>query len=191
MENSYDTEYDGYYEQVYRNINPNKTALILMDIWDTSKEANDGWAKRHDTFVKESIVPLVKFARKNNILVIHASHDYKISDRIKVIEGEKILSVGKWPRKLQTLYLYWYLMSNDIEHLIYAGNSTHKCVFFRPDGVYEMSKLLDDIIVIRDATIAFEYHETREGEWAKNVFINLIEDQYGSSTTLEDLQNAL
>jgi len=50
-----------------------------------------------------------------------------------------------------------------------------------------MRKFGFDIVVVRDCTAAFEYGPTAKGEWCKRVTIHLIEEDYGSSTTLSDL----
>jgi hypothetical protein len=54
-----------------------------------------------------------------------------------------------------------------------------------------MKQLGYNIILIRDSTIAFETPETLDGEWANRVTINTVEHQYGSTTTLQDIEDAL
>jgi hypothetical protein len=53
-----------------------------------------------------------------------------------------------------------------------------------------MAQLDYQIILIRDATIAQETAETLDGEWANKVVINMIESEWGRSTTVADLQTA-
>ena len=184
------SEKDSYEKTIIRNIDPTKTALLLMDVWDTTDEPNVGWARRHDEYVEAKILPLINLMRKNKGKIIHANHGFKISPRITPLENEMILSIQKLPERVQTLYLYGYLKKNRINTLLYAGNSTHKCLFFRPDGIYAMSTLFKDLILVRDCTLAFEYLDTLQGEWSKVVFTHLIEEQYGTSTTLSDLEIA-
>ena len=186
----YDTEKDSRFRYIQHQLLPEQTALVLIDVWDTTDEPNDGFAQRHDNYVKDRISPLVNFARSKGIKVIHSPHSYKISKRIKVLDEDIVFDCINLPEQLQTLSFYRLLGELNIETVLYAGNSTHKCLFLRPDGIYGMRKLIDDMILVRDATIAFEYSETIDGEWTRKVFTHFIEDSYGSTTTFADLREA-
>jgi hypothetical protein len=186
----HDTEKDSRFRYVQHQLVPQQTALVLIDVWDTTDEPNDGFADRHDAYVRDRIVPLINFARSKGIKVIHSPHSYKISERIKVLDEDIVFDNIHLPEQIQSLYFYRMLKKLNIKTVLYAGNSTHKCLFLRPDGIYGMRKLIDDMILVRDATIAFEYANTVEGEWTKNVFIHFIEDSFGSTTTLPDLIEA-
>ena len=188
---TYDTEIDSKYILRKREFNQARAAIILIDIWDTSKEPNDGFKERHESFVLNKIVPLINLARKHKIQVIHSPHSYPISKHVLIEPQDIVLEVDNLPFQMQSLYLHNLLKERGISTLLYAGNSTHKCLFDRPDGIYGMRKLMDDFILVRDATMAFEYHTTLEGELVKNVFTNYIEESYGTSTTINDLNMSL
>jgi len=183
----FDTEYDSKYVLEEKRFYPKQSALILVDIWDTSNEPNDGFRKRHESFVLNKIVPLINLARKLNIQIIHSPHGSAISTHVKVLPEDILLEVDNLPFQMQSLYLYNQLHKRGITTLLYSGNSTHKCLFDRPDGIYAMRKLLNDFILVRDATMAFEYHSTIKGELMTTVFTNYIEESYGVSTTIDDI----
>ena len=67
----YDTEHDSKYILKKRKLYPKRTALI--DIWDTEK-ANDGFKERHNRFVLNKIIPLIKLARKLGVQIVHSPH---------------------------------------------------------------------------------------------------------------------
>jgi hypothetical protein len=46
------------------------------------------------------------------------------------------------------------------------------------------------IVLIQDVTIAFETPETLDGEWANKSVINMVESEWGRTTTVDDLQTA-
>jgi nicotinamidase-related amidase len=54
-----------------------------------------------------------------------------------------------------------------------------------------MSELGYNIVLIRDATLAFETPESLEGEWANVMAITMVEQLWGESTTIDDLRSAL
>jgi len=47
------------------------------------------------------------------------------------------------------------------------------------------------IILLRDCTIAFETPESLDGEWALKMAVNMVEFQWGCTSTLDDLREAL
>ena len=184
----YDTERDSTYEYTTRRLDLRGIALILIDVW--SYHPNDGWMQRANNHRKLKIVPLLELVRKHNMIIIHAPHNHrpkvKIAEDCKPLPGELVIDSPPYTTKLDQ-----YLKERNIEVLLYAGYASNWCVLHRPTGIIKMGQLGYDIILIRDCTIAFETPETLDGEWANKVTINIVEYQWGATTTLEDLKAAL
>ena len=132
---TYDTEIDSKYILRKREFNQARAAIILIDIWDTSKEPNDGFKERHESFVSNKIVPLINLARKHKIQVIHSLRSSPISKHVLIEPQDIVLEVDNLPFQMQSLYLHNLLKERGISTLLYARNSTHKCLFDRPDGI--------------------------------------------------------
>lgn len=184
-ETKYDTEMDSSYVYQKYPLNLQKTALVLMDVWET--HANDGWMERSKKNIQDDIVPLLQLARMHRIPVIHISSGRKIANSVAPIKGEIIfdgdyLSAGRFDD---------FLKRNGIKTLIYAGYASNMCLISRPSGIIKMSLAGYDIILMRDCTIAFETPETLAGEWANKVIINTIEHQWGVTSSLTDLKETL
>lgn len=129
---AYDTEIDSKYILRKREFNQARAAIILIDIWDTSKDANDRFKERHESFVLNKILPLISLARKHKIQVIHSPHSSPISKHVLIEPQDIVLEVDNLPSQMQSLYLHNLLKERGISTLLYAGNSTHKCLFDRP-----------------------------------------------------------
>lgn len=185
--NAFDSEQDSKYVHKFINVKPSETALLLIDVWDMANEPNDGWSERATRHTKNQIVPLITLARKKGIKIFHAYHGAKCSSEIVPQDNEIMIGYNRLPRFLKTVYFTSLLWKNNIKTLLVAGYSTHKCIFFRPVGIYELSKVFSNIILVRDATLAFDYTDREE---SKFVFTSLIEEEYGCSTTLDDLKLA-
>ena len=173
------TEMDSIHRYSHLEIDVNKTALILIDVWACSNDI------RLECNVKTKIVPLLKLAREQNMPIIHVPHDRDIHEHCQPLDGELI--TGKENRLSDTGCFDKYLQSHNISNLLYAGYRSNWCVLHRPTGIVKMSELGYNVILIRDCTIAMETPETLEGEWANKVSVNMVESQFGSTTTLKDL----
>ena len=164
-------------------LNLANTALILIDVREEPN--NDMW-KMHE---KDKIGALVKLARQNNMIIMHAPHGKKIWSGCLPNEGELIVERS---RSIQSMAQFdRELKKRHIKTLLYAGYASNMCVLFRPIGIVSMNRLGYKTILIRDCTLAVESPETISGEWANKASINMVELQFGNSTTLEDLRNAL
>ena len=207
---SYDTEKDS--KRVFENItlDPDKTAIIFMDVWNY--HPNDGWLARASKNISEKVVPLVNLMRDNNIKIIHMPHEfdeYGISplvkpkvDRPRVnlrsIYSPKTVDTNIFPETNEIVLgdyddelLAECLRKNGVTTLIYAGYALNWCVTHRDSGIFNMKNHGFEIIIVRDCTIAFELPETLEGELAKETIITMIEIHWGTSTTLDDLKRGL
>jgi hypothetical protein len=83
---AYDTERDSIYEYRKLEVNLTKAALVLIDVW--SKHPNEGWTERARQNTQDSILPLVRLARQNSMIIFHAPHGRSIADSVKPQEDE-------------------------------------------------------------------------------------------------------
>jgi nicotinamidase-related amidase len=186
-EGIYDTERDSEYIYNQRLLDLDKTAIIVVDAW--ASYPNDGWLNRAQENMSSKLKPLLDLARYHNMIVIHAPNGQEIADIVKPIKDEFIVdSKNEVP---DTTELDSYLQAHHITTLLYAGYASNWCLLNRPTGIFSMKRIGYDIILVRDCTIAFEMPETLDSEAANLVIINLIENQFGATTTLDDLKTAL
>ncbi|WP_196213987.1 cysteine hydrolase family protein [Methanolobus vulcani] len=176
------TEMNSTYNYSYLTIDMDKTALLLIDLWACPNDT------RLDTNVKTKMVPLLEFARKENMTIVHSPHDYTMNEYCQPLDGEMVAGRDNGLRNTDSFDEY--LQAHNITNLLYAGYRSNYCILHRPTGIIKMSELGYNVILIRDCTIAYETPETLEGEWANKVSINMVESQFGSTTTLNDLQKA-
>ena len=185
-EGIYDTEGDSTY--IYRGqlLDLDKTALIIVDAW--AYHPNDGWLKRARENMKSKLRPLLDLARYHNMTIVYAPNEGEIAEIAKPLQGEFLVDYMN-PID-DTTELDDYLKAHNITTLLYAGYASNWCVLNRPTGIIRMRQLGYDIILVRDCTIAFEMPDTLDMETANSVTINLVENLWGETTTLEDLKAA-
>jgi nicotinamidase-related amidase len=177
-----DSEYGSYSYTENKTIMVNKSALILVDVW--ADFSNKGWLRRASEFIP-AIKNVLSCARDSNILVIHAPTKMKIHSEIMPLPDERILDINK-PSELNCI-----LKSYGIETLFYVGFATNICVPFKPFGMYHMKPYGYDMILIRDATTGFEYHDTLDDLTATRMAIRMIESQIGSTITSKSFIESL
>jgi nicotinamidase-related amidase len=182
----YDTELDSKYIPTRETIALNKSALLLIDVWEN--HPNDGWTERARGNVATKIAPLLDRARRNQMTILHAPHRQTIARDARPLPGEINLDDADLA---STEALDRFLRLHGIQTLFYAGYATNLCVLNRPVGIIRMSQRGYKIILVRDATIALETPETLHGEWQKTVAIDMVEQNWGVTTTLADLEGAL
>jgi nicotinamidase-related amidase len=182
---SYTTERDGTYDYKPWNLDLNTTALVLIDTW--GGHPNKGWAERAHNITVTKLVPLLALARKHKMLIIFSPNGGGIDTAVCPREGEINLNDAGLST---TEAFHQFLKGKGIKTLLYAGYASNWCLLNRPSGIFWMAQLDYNIILIRDATIAFETAETLDGEYANKVVINMIESEWGRSTTLDDLTKA-
>ncbi|MBL4889628.1 MAG: isochorismatase family protein [Candidatus Lindowbacteria bacterium] len=187
FEDTYDTEGDSRRLKELVELRTGRTALLLIDVW--AGHPNDGWKERTNQLIDSKIAPLIKTARDNGILVIHAPHDSEIADAATPVAGEIVMKETLYPE--ETLELDRYLKERGITTVIFAGFASNLCLLNRPVGLINVRRLGYETILLRDCTIAYETAETLEEEWTNKVIIDLVEIQWGMTSTLSDLTNAL
>jgi len=155
------------YQDIFINLNPQKTAIVLIDSWDMDLL---------DDLVNYKIVPLLNIARKNNITIVHAvSTGPKMPHPLIEVHPEDIIikDYGNGDKELK---------SRGIDTLLYAGQDTLYCVLDKPQGFFYVHLRGEDFrtILIRDGVIS----KTPE---MKTVAINMFETKFGCSISTEDL----
>lgn len=165
------------------NANKNGIALILIDIWEEFPEKD--FNLKAQKVIKHKILPLIKLCRENNIPIIYASYDNRaLSNSIQLEENE--LASNDIEEILA------FLDKNNITSLVYGGFSTNYSLLLRSAGIVNLCLYYKyKVLIIRDATLAFEMPETAEHQMAKKAAISMIEHIGGFSTTLENLKKAL
>ena len=133
----YDTERDSIYSYETRKLDLNRTALILIDVWQDNP--NEGWMERAKKNMESKIAPLLQLARKHGITVIHAPHDGQIAQLAKPLPDE--FAVDSHNLFDDTVELDRYLRAHNIKTLIYAGYASNECVLYRPTGIIKMKEL--------------------------------------------------
>jgi nicotinamidase-related amidase len=182
---TYSTERDGTYKYQQSTLDLNKTALILIDVW--AGHPIDGWAEREHQNIITKIKPLLALARKHNMTIIYSPNGGTICPDVCPQKGEIVLDAAGIST---TDAFHQLLKEKGITTLLYAGYASNWCLLDRPSGIFWMSQLDYNIILIRDATIGQETAETLDGEWANKVVINMVESEWGRSTSMTDLQTA-
>ena len=83
---TFDTELDNTWANQTLSVDPFRTAVVLIDVWN---DANDPML--HENEVKR-ILPLLQFARRVGMLVIHAPSEGKEWSNITVLPGELLVT---------------------------------------------------------------------------------------------------
>jgi len=92
--------------------------------------------------------------------------------------GDLIISHGE--------QMHGILAERKILHLFYAGFAANICMLNRDYGMRAMSKRYGyNVILLRDATTAIEYHDTLDDMTATKLAIREVEAQLGWSTTTD------
>ena len=185
-DNIFDTERDSTYNYENRKLHLKETALILIDVW--SSHPNDGWMERTREHMKLKMKPLLLLARKYNMTIVHSPHGREIAEEFKPLPNELVINSRNFIN--DSTELDKYLKAHNISTLFYAGYASNICILNRPTGIIRMSEQYN-IILIRDCTLAVETPESLDGQWANEIAINIVELNWGETTTLKDLQTAL
>lgn len=177
----YDTEADSGFSYVHKRIPVNEGALILVDVWES--HPNEGWLERSREITSTTIYEVLQTARENNMLIIHAPADGAISDIVSPLVNEIVVDYSNWiPDDIE---LHLVLQRHNVKTLFYVGFSTNRCLLVRPCGIKRMHSLGYQIILLRDCTTGFEYHDTLEGMWATKIAVRQVEE-LGYTCTAKD-----
>lgn len=154
-EGKFQTELDNKYVNETFNLDPNSTAVVLIDVW------NDGYSPTLTENEELRLLPLLQLARHAGFLVIHAPSEGKEWNNITVLPGE-LLVTGENGTAGSDSRCDWILRSKSITTVLVAGYDTNYCVVDKPCGVVALSSELAEaeVILVRDATRPepFWYH---------------------------------
>ena len=157
------------YKDILVNIDPKKTAIIIIDLWNK---------KYLDKFANHKIIPLIELARRKNIVIVHApSHNYKnIHHSIKVHPEDIVIKNYRDGNK--------ELSSRNIDTLLYVGYDALSCVLDKPLGIFHTHLRNKNFktILIRDGIMSKTYEM---GQLATNI----VETNFGCSVTIKDIYN--
>ena len=150
-------------------INPKKTAIILIDLWNESVLTK---------LILERINPLLKAARQKGVLIIHApSQRYEDMHPDLDINTDDLLISGYDDFGQE-------LCKRQINTLLYAGFDTLFCVLDKPLGAINNHISYTGknfkYILIRDGTSS-GYYETQA------LGVNIFEKLFGLTTTVLEL----
>ena len=164
-----------------KQLDKNRIALILIDVWNC--HYIKGYNERMKTIRDNQIVELIDIARKNNIPIVFASYTAPLSDNIKPQKGELVSTDLK--------EILEFLKEHNIKTLLYGGFATNHCIMYRPAGIINMHYNYNyEIILVRDATLAFETAVSYKDELAQKIAVMTVEFVMGCSTSIKDLKNA-
>lgn len=178
------TERDGKQVSYTLEVAPSKLALVLIDVW--ADHPIKGWAERAEKNVAAKLLPLVEAARKHGILVVHCPHGESPHPLVRPLPTELVMDgLGEKDRLVEAL------RQRGIRRLLYAGYASNMCMLTRPVGIIEMSRQGYDIIFVRDASLAIEAPDFLERDLTHQVATYIVETNWGVSTSVDDVLEAL
>lgn len=108
------------------------------------------WDNEVPVNIKEKILPLLKFARENNIEIVFSRNGVVLAPELEnLIYKEPIIN--------KTEDLDAYLKGKHIKKIYYAGYATNNCVWGNLTGMKAMSKLGYNVTLIKDASLPIPY----------------------------------
>jgi nicotinamidase-related amidase len=86
--------------------------------------------------------------------------------------------------------LHRLLKHRKLLHLFYAGFATNICVLYRDYGTRAMAQRGYNVVLLRDATVGIEAHDTLDGQWLTLAAIRSVEMMTGHTATAADFIEA-
>lgn len=173
-------EADSKYTEQIQTLNPEKIALMVIDVWDNELP------ERFLLHARQYVVPLVQWARQNGLAVFHAPNGRPVASFLEARNGPRELIL----ESVDNNVLAGWLKKQGITTLLYAGYSANGCLLQRSTGMLAMRKRGFEIVLVRDATLAYETPQSLPQEWARHVVNAMVEGFIGSTTLLSSLQIA-
>jgi len=131
--------------------------------------------------------------------------EYRLPWRAELVHGKGYLSWEEWnqldivellkPRPgdivvYSTEQFDKWLRENNINNLVYTGFTTNLCILDSPAAMRVMSKLGYTIVILREATLAIEHHDTLSNLLNTKLTIRYIETWVGFSASVDDFIKA-
>jgi nicotinamidase-related amidase len=103
---------------------------------------------------------------------------YRIFEPLGPKPGDFVVATGDQLHRL--------LKHRKLLHLFYAGFAANICVLYRDYGTRAMAQRGYNVILLRDATVGIEAHDTVDGGWLTLAAIRSIEMMTGHTATAAD-----
>ena len=160
-------------------IDPARTAFILVDVWD--RHFAPRYLERTRPITENKIVPALAAARHVGLRIVqaHAYPGHALHPLIVIKPSDDMI----YTTDLKDL-------KGAVSTLVYVGFATNMCLLHRPYGIRQSHVLGYEILLLRDATTGFEFGNTARGMWATKTAISHIEYQFGQTALTEDFINA-
>lgn len=107
---------------------------------------------------------------------------YRIFEPLGPEPGDFVVATGDQLHRL--------LKHRKLLHLFYAGFAANICVLYRDYGARAMAQRGYNVVLLRDATMGIEAHDTVEGSWLTHAAIRSIEMLTGHSATAANFVEA-
>lgn len=107
---------------------------------------------------------------------------YRIYEPLGPEPGDFVIANGDQLHRL--------LKHRKLLHLFYAGFAANICVLYRDYGTRAMAQRGYNIVLLRDATLGIESHDTLEGEWLTHAAIRSVEMITGHTAAADDFIRA-
>lgn len=152
-------------EDFGKSINPQRTALVLMNAW--KNHPNTSYEKRMRENNKSCLAPLSQWAKKKGISVWHVRDGKELDSGIE--KGTDVLSLKELRQRVA---------QQKIDTLVYAGNVLNSSTFLKPAFVYQFSQLSFPQQVklrfVEDCVTALEFPEAykkTKGHYSSYLFV--------------------
>lgn len=199
------SETAGTYHERMKVVDPARTALVLIDVWN-SHQWPTLWA-RMQTATQNAIGPAVQWARGVGVDVVHVpSRAYEgVAPEARWLPDETVYLHPSDRGDTPGQYIYFatsnYFEMTDwlaerYDHLIYAGFALNRCLFWRPGGIAWTWRsdgrvpYSFDLTLIEDGTAALEAADTIDTLASTKGFTRLFGSLFGDLTTAADLTQA-
>lgn len=168
--------------------------ILAMDAWNEHPYKPDDVADPDDKAIiqgynewfdsdvlpnlRDKLVPMLDFARQNDIAVVFSQNGYPLSTELDTLEfGEPIIN--------HTEDLDAYLRGRGITTIMYTGYATNVCILGRPTGIRAMSELGYNIVLIKDCSVPLPGYDLTYEEALDEI------EQLGSITTSDEVRRLL
>jgi len=142
----------------------------------------DSWPPPEFRRREGEFVPFAKPAEPKITEWVKEPSRYRIYEPLGPEPGDFVVATGDQLHRL--------LKHRKLLHLFYAGFAANICVLYRDYGTRAMAQRGYNVVLLRDATMGIESHDTVEGSWLTLAAIRSIEMLTGHSTTTAELIEA-
>lgn len=178
-----------------RAINPNESAIIVMDPWIDSP--SDHLNEYYGNIAESKIVPLVRAAQTKGHPVIVLTNDCnftqyscKIHDELQDMANKEQISVI-YHQSMDDEQFSNYLKKRQIKTLFYIGFASNMCVIGRKMGMIPMKLNGFQLLFVPEASAAVEEKDTWNSQSIHKETTKVISQWIGEIAKYEDMMNAL